>query len=384
MKPIYLDYNATTPTDPAVIEFMLPFLYENFGNPANNLNSYGWTAENAVKDATAQMAELIHCNPNELVWNAGATEGNNTVVFSLIRKLKQLNPSEKIHFLTSNAEHASVVNSFLAAQKFESIEVDFIPVNAQGMVTLDDLKKYIKPHTRLVSLMWVNNEIGAINPVQELADYCDQNKIYFHTDATQAIGKVNVDLKKTPVHFLTFSSHKFYGPKGVGGLFTRSSIQLDAFIFGGSQQNNHRAGTLNVPGIVGSGKAAQIAKEKMQSESARTRNLLINLFNLLKMEFPDLLINGPAMDDVEHRSPMNLSLVFCRSADLVLPQLSAIAFSLGSACGTGEMKISPVLKALGRTAQQAQSTIRLSVGRWTTESDIQQAAQTLIKAFKSC
>lgn len=383
MKPIYLDYNATTPTDPLVIEAMLPYLYEDFGNPANTLNSYGWAAENAVQQASQKVAQLIHCQPNEIVWNAGATEGNNSVVFSLIKKLKAIDPNKKIHFLTSNAEHSSIINSFKAAQKFENIEIDFMPVDSNGSISLNELKKYIKPHTCFVSLMWVNNEVGAINPIQDVAEFCDQNKIYFHTDATQAVGKIPVDFKNTKIHFLTFSSHKLYGPKGVGCLITRSTIQLDPYLFGGGQQNNQRSGTLNVPAIVGTGKAAEIALEKMADESKRTRQLLTQLYLNLKEALPDLKINGPEIENAAARSPMNLSLTFNKPADLVLPQLSKIAFSLGSACNTTEMRSSHVLKALGLTPLQAQSTIRLSIGRWTTESDIQQASEVLIKAFKA-
>lgn len=384
MKPIYLDYNATTPADPQVIEAMIPFMFENFGNPSNILNQYGWTAENAVKEATKSVADLIHCQPQELVWNAGATEGNNSVVFALIRKLRQLEPNEKIHFITSHAEHWSVINSFKAAEKFENIEVDLITPNHEGIVTVDILKEYIKPHTKLVSLMWVNNEIGSINPIQSLANFCQQNKIYFHTDATQAIGKVEVNLQTTPIHFLTFSTHKFYGPKGVGCLFTRAMIQLDPFLFGGGQQRNQRSGTLNVPAIVGTGVAAKIAKEKMVAEANRTRDLLKKLYAQLKKELPDLKINGPDLESKDLRSPVNLSLQFNKPADLVLPELSKIAFSLGSACSTAGTNSSHVLKAIGLTDKQAQSTIRLSIGRWTTESDIQQAAETLIAAFKPC
>ncbi|MFZ3231027.1 MAG: cysteine desulfurase family protein [Pseudobdellovibrio sp.] len=382
MKPIYLDYNATTPTDPEVIETMLPFFYESFGNPSNTLNSYGWTADNAVKSASQHVADLVHCTPQELVWNAGATEGNNSVVFGLIHKIKDAHKDEKIHLITSRAEHRSVINSFKAAEKIENIEVDIIPVNKFGIVTVEELQKYIKPHTKLVSLMWVNNEIGSINPIQSLSEFCHKNKIYFHTDATQAIGKIDVNLQTTPVHFLTFSAHKFYGPKGVGCLFTRSIIQIDPYLFGGGQQKNQRSGTLNVPSIVGTGKAAQIAKVKMNEESARTRNFLITLFNLLKSKIPDLQLNGPAIENVDERSPMNLNLTFNKPADLVLPQLSKIAFSLGSACSTTEITSSHVLKAIGLTDSQAQSTIRLSIGRWTTESDIQQASEILLNAFK--
>ena len=383
MKPIYLDYNATTPADPEVVQAMLPFFTESFGNPANTLNSYGWAAENAVKQASRQVAELIGCEAQELTWNAGATEGNNTVVFGLIHHIKQQDPTEKIHFVTSNAEHLSVINSFHAAQKIENIEIDFVPVNNQGQVELSTLKKYLKPHTKLVSCMWINNEIGSINPVEELAQFCNENKIYFHTDATQAVGKIEINLKKNSVHFLTFSAHKLYGPKGVGCLFVRSShphVEIEPLIFGGGQQKNKRSGTLNVPAIVGAGKAAEICQEKISSEFAKTKNLLKFIFDCLKTEFPDLKLNGP---NLELRSPINLSLTFHRPIDEVLGQLATIAFSQGSACSTTGFSSSHVLKSIGLSLPQAQQTIRLSIGRWTTQAEAETACKTIIKAFKS-
>ncbi len=382
MKPIYLDYNATTPTDPDVVSAMLPFFTEHFGNPSNTLNPYGWAAENAVKQASGQVANLIGCKPSEIIWNAGATEGNNSVVLGLVRKLRTENSSEKIHFLTSNAEHLSVINSFLAAKHFEKIDVEFIPVNKSGTVDVEILKKYIKPHTKLVSLMWVNNEIGTINPIHDLAVFCQKNKIYFHTDATQAIGKVPIDLQKTPIHFLTFSAHKFYGPKGVGCLFVRSSdpyVEIEPFLFGGGQQLGQRSGTLNVPAIVGTGKAAEILIKIWQEEVSRTATLIKRLYTKIKAAIPEVSLNGP---DLAFRSPINLSLTFDKPIDLVLPQLSSLAFSQGSACSTAETSSSHVLKAIGLSLPEAQKTIRISLGRWTTETEIDQAAETLIKVFK--
>ncbi len=381
MKPIYLDYNATTPTDPSVVSAMLPFFTETFGNPANSLNSYGWAAENAVKKAAEHVAKLVRCKPQEIIWNAGATEGNNSVVFGLIRFLRKNNPKEKIHFLTSNAEHLSVLNSLTAAARLENIEVEIIPVNATGCVDVEKLKKFIKPHTKLVSLMWVNNEIGAINPIHELATYCHENRIYFHTDATQAVGKLAIDLQSMPVHFLTFSAHKFYGPKGVGCLITRNSAAtIEPLLFGGGQQQNQRAGTLNVPAIVGTGKAAEIAHELLTTEAHRNQSYCFELYSKIRELVPTVKLNGP---DFANRSPNNLSLTFPKPVDLVLPQLSRLAFSQGAACSTTGVTSSHVLNAIGLTLIEAQNTLRLSIGRWTTQDEIQEASEILRKVFKT-
>lgn len=383
-KPIYLDYNSTSPTDPRVVESMLPYLTENFGNPANSLHSYGWAAANAVTKASQEVAALIHCRAAEIVWNAGATEGNNSVIFGLIRRLKLENKSEPIHLITSNAEHWSVLNSFSAAKKYEGVEITFIPVNSTGIVTLEELKKYVRPgSTKLISLMWVNNEIGAINPIQDVAEYCQKNKIYFHTDATQAVGKIEVNLEKTPVHFLTFSAHKLYGPKGVGVLFIRSvdpDIEIEPYLFGGGQQHNRRSGTLNVPSIVGAGKACELCRVEMHADSKRTVQLIENFWIELKQSLPNVKLNGPELKD---RSPVNLSLQMPQMIDLVLPALSHIAFSQGSACQSDESSSSHVLKALGLTPVQAQCTMRLSIGRFTTEKDLNEALQIILKAFKA-
>ena len=270
-----------------------------------------------------------------------------------------------------------------AAQFAGFIDIEFIPVDTFGCVDLTTLKKFIRPSTKLVSLMWVNNEIGSVNPIHELATYCQEQKIYFHTDATQAVGKIEVDLQKTSVHFLTFSAHKFYGPKGVGCLIIKSNsphIQIEPLLFGGGQQNNHRSGTMNVPAIVGTGKAAEIALEISRSEAYRTGALCKDLFGKIKEMVPAVSLNGP---EFSNRSPINLSITFDKPIDLVLAQLSSLAFSQGSACSTAGITSSHVLKAIGLTQAQTQNTLRLSVGRWTTQADIQQAAEILIKVFKT-
>lgn len=378
-KPIYLDYNSTSPTDPRVIECMLPYLTENFGNPANTLHAYGWTAEQAVQRANQQISDLIHCQPHEVVWTSGATEGNNATIFGLVRKLKAENPDEKIHIITSNAEHWSVLSTCEAVEKYEQVEVSYVPVNHEGLVTLAELKKHIRPETKLVSLIWVNNEIGSINPITELATYCHQNKIYFHTDATQAVGKIEVNLKNTPVHFLTFSAHKFYGPKGIGALVIRNGLEIEAFIVGGGQQKNRRSGTLNVPAIVGAGKAAELCAEELATGLSHTRTLLESFWQHLQTNLPGTKLNGPA---VQQRSPVNLSLLMPQMIDLYLPKLSPIAFSKGSACQTGEASTSHVLKAIGLTPFQAQCTIRLSIGRFTTQDELEAALKVILNTFR--
>lgn len=379
-KPIYLDYNSTTPVDPRVIDSMLPYFKDEIGNPSNTSHSFGWSANNAVNQASQKIASLLKCNPQDVVWNAGATEGNNSVVFGLIRKLKSQDQNQKIHFVTSNVEHWCVLNSFSAAEEFENISVTYVPANSEGIVSLEEVKKHILPETKLVSLIWVNNEIGSINPIHEVATFCHENKIYFHSDATQAVGKIEIDLEKTPVHFLTFSAHKFCGPKGVGALVIKKGFDIEPYIYGGGQQNNRRSGTLNVPGIVGAGKAAEICAAEMKSESSRTRELIKNFWNGLKEAIPNVKLNGP---DIDVRSPANLSIILPKMIDLVRPNLLQLAFSQGSACQAGEADTSHVLKAIGVPEAKAYCTVRLSIGRFTTQEEMETALKVFITTFKA-
>lgn len=388
-KPTYLDYNSTTPLDPRVLKQMLPYFHEDFGNPANSLHSFGWSAENAVKKAAAQLAELIQCDPSEIVWNSGATEGNNSVIQGLLRQLekesapKANSESLPIHIITSRAEHWSVLSPLERASEQKNITVTYLPINKQGCINLDDLKQAITPNTKLISLIWVNNETGAINPIEEVATLCQEKQIYLHSDGTQAVGKISVDLKKIPVHFLTFSAHKFYGPKGVGGLYIRSRnphVEIEPLIVGGGQQHNRRSGTLNVPGIVGAGAAAELCRQELAQDSEHTRQLLNTFFSQLTAQGLKLEINGPNL--TETRSPITLSLVMPQMVDLALPQLSSLAFSQGSACQTSEATGSHVLTALGLSLEKMQRTIRFSIGRFTTLQDIEKAVQVVYKAFK--
>lgn len=375
-KPIYFDYNATTPTDPEVVKAMLPYMTETFGNSANTLHIYGQEAQKAVETATHRTAQFIHCQPSEIVWNSGSTEGNNTVLFGVVKKVASHTP---IHLITSETEHSSVLNTFKAIAEFSSVEVSFVKPNSQGEVLLSEIKKHITPHTKLISITWVNNEIGTINPILEMADFCQQENILFHTDATQALGKVPINLQTTPIDYLTFSSHKFYGPKGVGVLFQRSGHELPALIIGGGHQYGHRSGTLNTPGVVGTAKAIELLST-MEKENERLQNITDFIYSELKKAIPELKLNGTPIG--EKRSAINLSLTFPTPIDHKLSQLQGIAFSQGAACKSGKTTASAILSAIGLTTYEASCTLRLSLGRWSTESEAKVAVETISKAFK--
>ncbi len=383
--PLYFDYNSTTPLDPRVLEAMLPFMTTHFGNPANQLHAYGWAASAAVENANLQTANLIHCKPTEIVWNSGATEGNNSVFWGVVKSLKKQNPNDKIHFITTNIEHASVLKTFEFLKIHENIEYTVLPVDSLGFVSLQQIHAATKSETKLISVMWVNNEIGTIQPIPDIANFCQSKEIYFHTDATQAIGKVEIDLKNMPIHFLTASSHKMYGPKGTGFLYTRSlnpHVQIENYLSGGGHQNNKRSGTLNVPAIVGAGRACEISKNEFKIENEKNHRFQKLFLVELKKEFPNLILNGPALDS-NQRSSINLNITFPNiPIDLFISKLTGLAFSQGSACHSGETSMSPVLKAIGLTQEQAGCTIRLSVGRLTTDQNVLSAVQIFAAAFK--
>lgn len=383
-RPIYLDYNSTTPLDPRCLDVMMPFLKDDFGNAANEIHSMGWTAKNAISKATGQVAQLLNCKPHELIWNSGATEGNNSVLHFLAEFDKTEFPTP--HFITSAIEHPSVLQTCLDLQSKNKIDLTILPVNHQGFISLDQLKAAMNDRTVLCSIMWVNNEIGTVQNVQAISEFCAQRKIYFHTDATQAIGKVKIDLKSTPIHFLTASAHKFYGPKGIGIVYTRSEdphTPAPKWMSGGPHQNGFRPGTMNTAAIVGTGQACQILETEMVEENERYKTLIQDFVGQIKNACPDLVINGPALGSPQ-RSPMNINLSFPnRDLNLVVSKLTGIAFSQGAACHSGETTISKTLAAIGLSEKQAQGTLRLSVGRLTTATDLKQAADLLIRALAS-
>jgi cysteine desulfurase len=374
--PIYLDYNSTTPVDPEVFKAMEPYFTTHFGNPASFAHQWGWAANKAVEKAREQVARWIHAKPLEIYFTAGATEGNNWVIFSLLEQWQKEGP---VHILTSNIEHSSVRNTLKEAQR-RGAEVEFLPCNQWGQIEPATVKKALRPTTKLMSFMWVNNEIGSINPMQELTRIAKENKIYFHTDATQALGKIPVNVEETPVDLLTGSAHKFYGPKGAGFLYVRSQnpkVTLPTFLFGGGQERGHRSGTLNVPAIVGLGAAAELSARLLPEEQARMTELRNYLWNNLKARIPSAKLNGHPTE----RSPINLSITFPgKVIDDLLPKLTGLGFSQGSACHTGTVEVSPMLAALGLSREEAQGTVRLSLGRWTTRDELDRAVELLSTA----
>lgn len=385
--PIYLDYNSTTPVDPEVFKIMEPYFTNHFGNPASFAHQWGWAADKAVQKAREQVALLIHAKPLEIFFTAGATESNNWVIFGLLEKFRQEMTAKKsdspsnppIHFITSNIEHSSVLNSMKEAQR-RGVEVDFIPCNRFGQVEVDRVAKAIKPSTKLLSFMWVNNEIGSINPMNELAALAKEKQIYLHTDATQALGKIPVDLTEIPVDLLSGSAHKFYGPKGAGLLYIRSQqpkVSLPPFLFGGGQERGHRSGTLNVPAIVGFGATAELSARLLPDEQVRLTELRNYFWQQLLARNSRARLNGHPTE----RSPINLSVTFPgKNIEELLPRLTGLGFSQGSACHTGTLEVSPMLGALGLTREEAQGTLRLSIGRWTTREEIDLATDLLSKA----
>lgn len=379
-RGIYLDYNATTPVDPQVFRAMEPYFKEYFGNPASAGHHWGWAAENAVAKARTQVASLIGAKSLEITFTSGATESNNWVIFGLLSKLREENPYEPIHFITSCIEHSSIMKAMAAVQKM-GVEVDVLPVNRFGQVELETIRKVLKPHTKLMSFIWVNNEIGTINPIPEIARLAREHKIYLHTDATQAVGKIPVNVTDMGVDLMSFSGHKIYGPKGVGALYMRSKdpkVQINPLIYGGGQEKGLRSGTLNVPGIVGLGVAAEICQQNLPLESARMTELRQFFWMKLQEAIPGVRLNGHPSE----RAPNNLNITLPGyKTEQLLSRLQKLGVSTGSACGTGAMVISHVLTGIGLSSEDVQCSLRLSLGRWTTEEELLKATEILKKSL---
>ncbi len=379
-KPIYLDYNSTTPVDPYVFAAMEPYFKTHFGNPSSFAHQWGWAAQKAVDKAREQVASLIAARPSEITFTSGATESNNWVIFALIEKFRAENPKEPIHFLASHIEHSSVMNALKEAQR-RGVEVDFVKTNKYGQVEFETVAKALKPHTKLMSFIWVNNEIGTINRLKELTQLAKEKQIYIHSDATQALGKIPVDIRDTPLDFLSASAHKFYGPKGAGILYIRGAhpkVTLPPFIFGGGQELGHRSGTHNVPAIVGLGAAAELCQKLMPEEMTRTTELRNYLWSGIQKNNPEAWLNGHPTE----RSPINLNLTFPKkNIELLLPKLGRLGFSQGSACHTGSLEVSPILTAIGLSPEEARGTLRLSLGRWTSKEDLDIAMASIAEAM---
>lgn len=362
-RPIYLDYAATTPIDPRVVEQMLPWLTERFGNPASNTHSFGWEAEDAVENAREEVARLIQASPGEVVWTSGATESNNLA----IKGAAEFHAERGRHIVTVCTEHKAVLDTCQALER-QGFEVTYLPVAPDGLLDPADFAAALRPDTILASVMAVNNEIGVIQDIPELGRICRDHGVMFHVDAAQATGKLAIDVSEWQVDLLSMSAHKTYGPKGVGALYVRRKprVRIAAQIHGGGHEKGFRSGTLATHQIVGMGEAFRLARLEMADELARIRALRDRLWNGIS-SLDQIWLNG----DMQRRVPHNLNVSFAHvEGESLLAALRGVAVSSGSACTSASQQPSYVMKALGRSDELAHSAIRFSIGRHTTEADI--------------
>lgn len=362
--PIYLDNNATTQLDPRVFEVMTPYFLENYGNAASKSHAFGWKAEEAVDYAREQIATLIGANEKEIIFTSGATESNNLA----IKGVYEMYAAKGNHFITVSTEHKAVLDACKHLEKLGA-EITYLPVGGDGLIKVEQIAEAIKPNTVLVSVMYGNNELGVIQPIREIGKLCKDNGVLFHTDATQAVGKIPVDVLADNIDLMSFTAHKMYGPKGVGALYVRRKnprVKVTAQMDGGGHERGMRSGTLNVPGIVGFGKACELARLEMDAESKRLSQLRDKLENaLLKLE--ESYVNG----SVEHRLPhtTNISFKYVEGEGLMMG-IKDIAVSSGSACTSASLEPSYVLKNLGLDDELAHSSLRFGLSRFTTEEEI--------------
>ena len=372
--PIYLDNHATTPVDPRVVEAMLPYFTERFGNAASRNHSFGWTAEEAVENGRAQVARLINATPKEIIFTSGATESNNLA----IKGVAEMYREKGNHIITQVTEHKAVLDTCKRLEKY-GYEVTYLPVAKDGRIDLDDLRRAITPKTILITIMYANNEIGVIQPIEEIGKIAKEKGVFFHTDAVQAAGKVPVDVQKENIDLLSISAHKFYGPKGAGALYVRRRnprVQLASIIDGGGHERGMRSGTLNVPGIVGLGKAVELAQNEMPEESVRLRGLRDHLKEALFAKLDELYINGSMI----HRLPHNLNVSFAYvEGESMLMGINDVAVSSGSACTSATLEPSYVLKALGVGEDLAHTSIRFGLGRFNTREEVDYVVKRVVE-----
>ena len=368
--PIYFDYSATTPVDPRVVDAMVPWLYEKFGNPASRSHSFGWEAEEAVETARQQVADLIGADSREIIWTSGATESDNLA----IKGIAEFYQSRGKHLITVKTEHKAVLDPMRELER-EGFEVTYLDVQSNGLIDLEELKAAMRPDTILVSVMWVNNEIGVIQDIEAIGELCRANKTVFHVDAAQAAGKVEIDLQKVKVDLLSLSGHKAYGPKGIGALYVRRKprIRLEAQMHGGGHERGFRSGTLATHQIVGMGEAFRILKEEMAVENERVRALRDRLYQGL-LDIEEVYVNG----DMENRIGANLNISFNYvEGESLMMAISDLAVSSGSACTSASLEPSYVLRALGRDDELAHSSIRFTLGRFNTEEEVDYAISVI-------
>ncbi|KAK8717404.1 hypothetical protein V6N13_044674 [Hibiscus sabdariffa] len=372
-RPLYLDMQATTPVDPRVLDSMLPFYLSRYGNPHSRTHLYGWESETAVETARAQVAALIGASPKEIVFTSGATESNNISVKGVMHFYKE----KKRHVITTQTEHKCVLDSCRHLQQ-EGFEVTYLPVGSDGLIDLDRLRKEIRPDTGLVSIMAVNNEIGVVQPLEEIGKICKEFNVPFHTDAAQALGKIKVDVEKWNVSLMSLSGHKIYGPKGVGALYMRRRprIRVEPQMNGGGQERGIRSGTVPTPLVVGMGAACELAMKEMEYDEKRIKGLQERLLNGIREKIDGVVVNGSM--DRRYVGNLNLSFAYVEGESLLMG-LKEVAVSSGSACTSASLEPSYVLRALGVDEDMAHTSIRFGIGRFTTEEEIDKAVELTVK-----
>jgi cysteine desulfurase len=375
-QPIYLDYQATTPMDPRVLEAMMPYFTYKFGNPHSRSHSYGWEAEEGVEKARGQIAKLIGADEKEVIFTSGATESNNLA----IRGVAEFYKDRKNHIVTTVTEHKCVLDTCRHLEQ-QGFEVTYLPVQKNGLIDLDALRAAITDKTVVVSIMAVNNEIGVIQPLTEIGKICREKKTFFHTDAAQAAGKIPLDVEAMNIDLMSISGHKIYGPKGIGALYVRRKprVRLVPLIVGGGQERGFRSGTLPTPLCVGIGEAAEIAMKEMDAESKRLTKLQARMLKGLNDKLTDIHVNG----DLEHRIPGNLNIGFAYvEGESLMMGIKGLSVSSGSACTSASLEPSYVLRALGVEEDMAHTSLRIGLGRFTTEQEVDTAVDELVRHVK--
>jgi cysteine desulfurase len=375
-QPIYLDYQATTPMDPRVLEAMMPYFTHQFGNPHSRSHSYGWEAEEGVEKARGQVAKLIGADEKEVIFTSGATESNNLA----IRGVAEFYKDRKNHIVTTVTEHKCVLDTCRHLEQ-SGFEVTYLPVQKNGLIDLEALRATVTDKTVVVSVMAVNNEIGVIQPLAEIGKICREKKAFFHTDAAQAAGKIALDVEAMNIDLMSISGHKIYGPKGIGALYVRRKprVRLVPLIVGGGQERGFRSGTLPTPLCVGLGEAAEIAMNEMEGEAKRLAKLQARMLKGLQDRLPEIFVNG----DLEHRIPGNLNISFAYvEGESLMMGIKNLAVSSGSACTSASLEPSYVLRALGVEEELAHTSLRIGLGRFTTEHEVDTAVDELVRHVK--
>lgn len=375
--PIYLDYHSTTPMDPEVLRTMVPYFTEVFGNAASRNHEFGWTAEAAVEKARAQVGKVIGATDKEIIFTSGATESNNLALLGVA----EMYGEKGKHIITTPIEHKAVLDTcqYLASKGYE---ITYLEVDQYGRVSADAVRRAIRPDTILVSIMFANNEIGSINPVAEIGKVCKEKGVLFHTDAVQAIGKVPVDVQSMGIDLLSMTAHKIYGPKGIGALYVRRKnprVRLSAQMHGGGHERGMRSGTLNVPGIVGFGKASELALRNLKDEPARLARLRDRLWDGIRTQLDEVYLNGHPIERLPNN--LNVSFAFVEGESLMMG-MKELAVSSGSACTSASLEPSYVLKAIGVGEDLAHTSIRFSVGRFSTDEEIDFALAKVVSAVR--